>query len=119
MSTIDNDYRHFTREDLLAWPPNGQRQAQAWDRLRAVCLDLGLHVPTLADIKQMDRDLGALYLDFQQRWNLFDEEWAGLVICARAESGEAAFVQFGAGYIFDREAEPAPGDDQASGNEAV
>lgn len=119
MSTSDNEYRHFTREDLLAWPPDGQRQAQAWDRLRAVCLELGLRVPTLADIKQADRDLGALYLDFRQQRNLFDEEWAGVVICARAESGEAAFVQYSAGYVFDREAEPAPGDDQAPGDETV
>lgn len=119
MSTIDNDYRHFTREDLLAWPPDGQRQAQVWDRLRSVCLELGLRVPTLADIKQMDRDLDALHLDFQQRWNLLGEEWAGVVICARAESGEAVFVQFSAGYVFDREAEPAPGDDQAPGDETV
>lgn len=111
MSINDNDYRHFTREDLLAWPPDGQRQAQAWDRLRAVCLELGLRVPTLADIKQMDRDLGALHLHFQRRWDLFGEEWAGVVICLRAESGEAVFAQFSVGYIFDREAEPVPCDD--------
>lgn len=115
----EEEYRHFSRQDLITWASDGQRQVLAWNRLRAVCLELGLRVPTLADIRQMDRDLDALYLDFERRWNLFGEEWAGVVICARAESGEAAFVQFSAGYVFDREAELAPGDDQALGGETV
>jgi hypothetical protein len=105
----NTDDQHFVRYDLLNWLPDGRRQTAAWDRLRRVCLELGLRVPTRADVHAADQDLGALHADFTQGWNLMDEEASGVVICARADDGVALLCQFSAGYIF----EVAPGDDQA------
>lgn len=114
----DTDDQHFVREDLLTWPPDGRRQTAGWDRLRRVCMELGLNVPSRADIQAQDQDLSAAYLDFQQQWNLFPEEWLGVVICTRATNGVAVLCQFSAGYIFESMSASSQGSDQASEGEA-
>lgn len=111
--TDETENKHFVRADLLYWPPDGRRQTAAWDRLRRVCAELGLCVPSRADVQAMDQDLGAAYLDFRERWDMFGEEWSGVVICTRAADGVAVLCQFSAGYVFEGGAAPEQGTDQA------
>jgi hypothetical protein len=109
----DTDDQHFVRADLLTFPPDGRRQAVGWDRLRRVCLELGLRVPTRAEVLEMDQDLVGAGLELARRWNLFDEEIASAVICARTADGVAVLCQFSAGYVFESVVTPNSDDDKA------
>lgn len=99
--TTQTEDKHFVRADLLFWPPDGRRQAAAWDRLRRVCAELGLCVPARADVQEMDEDLNAVQVDFRNRVDVFAEEWLGMVVCSRITDGAPVLCQFGAGYVFE------------------
>ena len=97
------EYRAFARTDLTTWAPDGERQAQAWNRLRRVCIELRLKVPTMQQVKEMEQDLsGRTYYAAKERWSadgaMFDEEFASLVICEPEEGEGMIFVQFDSGY---------------------
>ena len=108
MTTTENDWLP-TREDLLDWPPDGRRQAAGWDRLRRVCQELGLRVPTRAEVQVMESDLGELYLHAAERWNLLPEELGRLVICTRLNDGSAVLLQFAVGYVLEDASAPTQG----------
>ncbi|MDE2154659.1 MAG: hypothetical protein KGJ32_02020 [Xanthomonadaceae bacterium] len=102
---------YFKRGHLIHWgEDDGQQQARAWDRLRRVCLELGLRIPTRDEVRAADQDLEKMRSVMagrdEQEWtkDLFAEEWAGLVICSRADDGEAVLCHFGAGYILQAKA---------------
>jgi hypothetical protein len=109
------DDQHFVRYDLLNWLHDGRRQTAAWDRLRRVSLELGLRVPSRANVRAADQDLGLLHFDLTRDWNLTDEEASGTVICVRADDGVAVLCQFSAGYVFESVVTPNSDDDQALG----
>ncbi|MBB6243717.1 hypothetical protein [Rhodanobacter sp. MP1X3] len=98
------EYRAFTRHDLFTWAPDGERQAMAWNRLRSVCIELHVKVPTMRDVKEMDQDLARDFLAFQEQWNkdrvMFDEEFSAVVICGAENGDDVVFVQFDSGYRF-------------------
>ncbi len=95
-----NDYKPFTRADLLTFAvDDGERQGQAWFKLRRVCIDLRLKVPTMAQVRDMDADLDGIYVAVRQQYSdLFDEEYARFVLCEPEDGGEQVFVQYDAGY---------------------
>jgi hypothetical protein len=99
-----NEYKAFTRNDLINWIPDGERQAMAWNRLRQVCIELRVKVPTMQEIKEMDQDLNRDFLAFQEQWDkdrtMFGEEFSAVVICGVEDGDGVVFVQFDAGYRF-------------------
>ena len=100
------EHHDLTRADLLHFPEDGRRQAAAWGRLRRVCLDLNLVIPSRAEVQAMEADLVGMQGDLERTAGLFPEEGSRLVICARAADGAAVFLQFSSGYILG-ETEPA------------
>jgi hypothetical protein len=99
------EHRAFTRNDLLMWAPDGERQAMAWNRLRQVCIELRVKVPTMQEIKEMNQDLERDFLAFQEQWDkdraMFGEEFSAVVICGVGDGDGVAFVQFDVGYRFE------------------
>ena len=100
-----DEYRVFTRYDLIAWAPDGERQAMAWNRLRQVCIELRVKVPTMRDVKEMDQDVTRDFLAFQEQWDkdrvMFGEEFSAIVICGAEDGDDVVFVQFDSGYRFE------------------
>lgn len=102
---MSEEYKPFTRADLVTWAPDGERQAQAWNRLRRVCIELRLKVPTLMQVRDMEADLsGEAYQLAKQRWSgageMFDEEFSSVLVLDD-ESGKMVLAQFDAGYVFE------------------
>lgn len=102
----NQEYCPFILDDLISWAPDGERQAKAWDRLRRVCIELRLKVPSLVQVNEMRQDLnGRTYYAAMQRWNndsrMFPEELASIVICEPLEGKGIVFVQFDAGYCLE------------------
>jgi hypothetical protein len=102
--SVKEEYRAFSRHDLITWVPDGERQAAAWNHLRRVCNELHLNVPTMRDVKDMDQDLVRDFFAFREQWDkdrtMFDEEFAACVICREGDGDDVVFVQFDAGYRF-------------------
>lgn len=103
MTTEKEEYKAFTRADLMTWAPDGERQAQAWNRLRRVCIELRLKAPSMQQVREMEQDLsGRTYYAVKERWSadgsMFDEEYLSLVICDPDEGEGPVFVQFDSGY---------------------
>jgi hypothetical protein len=100
---MTDEYQPFLRVDLLNFAPDDERQALAWDRLRRVCIELRLKVPTMMQVREIDSDLsGEILATFKARYSpdgeLFDEELQRFVICEPEDGEGQIFVQFDAGY---------------------
>jgi hypothetical protein len=113
MKGFSMDPQPYTRLDLLQWSPNDERQTHAWDRLRRVCIELGVEIPTMLDIRHSHQGFDKLYPSFRQRYfpdTDVAEEYASFVIC-RLKDGEigaageedrtTAYVNFNVGYRLD------------------
>src|SRR5471032_2843821 len=90
MKGVLMEHQPYTRSDLLQWSPNDGRQVLAWDRLRRVCIELGVEIPTMLDILHSHTRFDELYPSFQQRYfpdTDLAEEYASFVIC-RVKEGE-------------------------------